>query len=70
MDRATIVNNILSGQSSPPRVIAFNAAEGCTRDVTEDIEHRPIPDGRTGVFGKGAESFYIRGRLIRQPTIR
>ena len=55
-DRATIVNNILSGQySSPVRVIAFNAAEGWARDVTEDIahavldrarnEHRPIPEG-------------------------
>ena len=37
-DEATIVEDILSGQYSRPiRVIAFNAAEGWARDVTEDI---------------------------------
>ena len=37
-DEATIIENILSGQHSHPiRVIAFNAAEGWSRDVTEDI---------------------------------
>ena len=37
-DEATIVQNILSGQySCPVGVVAFNAAEGWARDVTEDI---------------------------------
>jgi hypothetical protein len=37
-DEATIIDNILSGQySCPLRVIAFNTAEGWSRDVTEDI---------------------------------
>jgi hypothetical protein len=37
-DEAAIVENILSGQySHPMRVIAFNTAEGWSRDVTEDI---------------------------------
>ena len=52
-DEATIVENILEGHYSHPlRVVAFNAAEGWARDVTEDIaraalsktqsERRPI----------------------------
>ena len=52
-DEATIVENILSGQYSRPlRVVAFNTAQGWSRDVTEDIavavvskalsEHRSI----------------------------
>ena len=37
-DEATIIDNILSGQHSCPlRVVAFNTAEGWSRDVTEDI---------------------------------
>ena len=37
-DEATIIDNILSGQySCPLRVVAFNTAEGWSRDVTEDI---------------------------------
>ena len=37
-DAETIIENILNGQYSHPlRVVAFNAAEGWARDVTEDI---------------------------------
>lgn len=37
-DRETVVRDLLSGQhSNPVRVVAFNAAEGWSRDVTEDI---------------------------------
>ena len=37
-DEKTTIENILSGQHSHPiRVIAFNTAEGWSRDVTEDI---------------------------------
>src|SRR5450631_1969161 len=37
-DRETIIRNFLSGQySNALRVIAFNAAEGWSRDVSEDI---------------------------------
>ena len=53
-DEATIIKNIHSGHYSHPlRVVAFNTAEGWSRDVTEDIaqavfnkaqnEYRPIP---------------------------
>jgi len=37
-DRATLIRYLLEGQySSPVRVIAFNTAEGWSRDVTEEI---------------------------------
>ena len=38
IDRETIIINLMDGQySNPVRVIAFNTAEGCSRDVSEDI---------------------------------
>ena len=37
-DRTTLIRHLLEGQySSPVCVIAFNTAEGWSRDVTEDI---------------------------------
>ena len=37
-DLRTIIRDLLDGQySSPVRVIAFNTAEGWSRDVSEDI---------------------------------
>ena len=37
-DEWTIVSKIISGEySNPVRVVAFNLAEGWSRDVTEDI---------------------------------
>ena len=46
-DEATIVENILSGQySHPMRVIAFNTAEGWSRDVTEDIARAVLTKAR------------------------
>jgi hypothetical protein len=37
-DEHTVVSNIRDGQySNPARVVAFNTAEGWSRDVTEDI---------------------------------
>ena len=37
-DRATVIRRLLEGQySSPVRIVAFNTAEGWSRDVTEDI---------------------------------
>ncbi|HEY6861963.1 MAG TPA: hypothetical protein VI358_19525 [Pseudolabrys sp.] len=69
-DEATIIDNILSGQySRPPRVVAFNTAEGWSRDVTEDIaaavvskalsERRPI--------GKAAQEFLERALGVDVP---
>jgi len=45
---ATIVENILGGlYSQPLRVVAFNAAEGWARDVTEDIARAVLSKSRS-----------------------
>src|ERR1700749_4514665 len=37
-DRPAVIQDLLEGQyNNPVRVIAFNTAEGCSRDVSEDI---------------------------------
>ena len=37
-DRETLVRNLLDGQyESPIRIVAFNTAEGWSRDVTVDV---------------------------------
>ena len=37
-DRATVLRYLLEGQyNSPVRVVAFNTAEGWSRDVSEDV---------------------------------
>jgi hypothetical protein len=39
VDRETVIRNIINGQyKRPVRVVAFNTAEGWSRDITEDIE--------------------------------
>jgi hypothetical protein len=38
VDRETVIRNIIHGQyEKPVRVVAFNTAEGWSRDITEDI---------------------------------
>jgi len=42
-DKETVIRDITDGQySNPVRVIAFNTAEGWSRDVTEDIAREMI----------------------------
>jgi hypothetical protein len=42
-DRETIIRNFISGQyENPVRVIAFNTAEGWSRDVSEDIAYEVL----------------------------
>ena len=37
-DRETVIRNLLSGEfSNPVRIVAFNTAEGWSRDVTVEI---------------------------------
>ena len=37
-DRATLIRDLLDGEyENPIRIVAFNTAEGWSRDVTEDI---------------------------------
>ncbi len=52
-DRATLIRDLLAGQyDSPVRIVAFNTAQGWSRDVTVDIadelrrryvEHDEVP---------------------------
>ena len=42
-DRETIIRNFISGQySNALRVVAFNTAEGWSRDVSEDIANKVL----------------------------
>jgi hypothetical protein len=62
-DEATIIENILSGQYSHPlRVIAFNTAEGWSRDVTEDIARAVLDraDSEDRSIGEAAQDFVER----------
>ncbi len=44
--RETVIEDIISGQYKKPiRVIAFNTAEGWSRDVTEDIAREIVDNG-------------------------
>src|SRR5215813_539840 len=61
-DEWTIISKIISGEySNPVRVVAFNIAEGWSRDVTEDIAGAVIERGRTeNHFSKIAKEFVER----------
>jgi hypothetical protein len=70
-DEATIVENILSGQySHPMRVVAFNTAEGWSRDVTEDIVRavliKACDEDRS--IGIAAQEFLVRALGVDAPT--
>jgi hypothetical protein len=61
-DEWTIVSNILNGEySNPVRVVAFNIAEGWSRDVTDDVAQAVIELGRSeNHFSKVAKEFVER----------
>jgi hypothetical protein len=61
-DEWTIFSNIISGEySNPVRVVAFNIAEGWSRDVTEDIAQAVIERGRSeNQLSKVAKEFVER----------
>ena len=59
-DKATVIRDISDGQySNPVRVVAFNTAEGWSRDVTEDIAREIVDIGhRTAEpLSKSAQAF-------------
>jgi hypothetical protein len=66
-DEWTIVSNIAKGEySNPVRVVAFNVAEGWSRDVTEDIAQAVIELGtRESHFSKSASDFVERTLGLR-----
>jgi hypothetical protein len=55
-DRETLIRDLLSGQyEKPVRIVAFNTAEGWSRDVSEDIARavsdRALKNDHTLPFG-------------------
>jgi hypothetical protein len=62
VDEWTVVSKIMDGEySNPARVVAFNIAEGWSRDVTEAIAQAVAERGRSeNHFGKAAKEFVER----------
>jgi hypothetical protein len=59
-DKATVIRNIRDGQyNDPVRVVAFNTAEGWSRDVTEDIarEILDLAHRKAELLSKPAQAF-------------
>jgi hypothetical protein len=63
-----VVSNISSGQYPKPiRVVAFNTAEGWSRDVTEDIAQALLErDASENDLGESAKVFF--GRVLDTAT--
>jgi hypothetical protein len=63
------VSNIINGEySRPVRVVAFNIAEGWSRDVTEEIAKAVIERGETeGLLSESAKKFVecVLGEILR-----
>ena len=59
-DKATVIRNISDGEyHNPVRVVAFNAAEGWSRNVTEDIAREMLDQAhrRAEPLSKSAQAF-------------
>ena len=63
-----VISNISGGQYSKPiRVVAFNIAEGWSRDVTEDIAEALLErDASEGDLSESAKTFV--GRVLDTAT--
>ena len=63
-----VVSNISRGDySKPVRVVAFNTADGWSRDVTEDIAQQLLErDASEGDLGESAQTFI--GRVLDTTT--
>jgi hypothetical protein len=68
-DEWTTVSNIINGEySNPVRVVAFNIAEGWSRDVTEDIAEAVLERGETeGHLSEPGKNFVecVLGAVVR-----
>jgi len=66
-DEKTVLNNIISGEySNPIRVVAFNTAEGWSRDVTEDIARILLDrEAKEGDLSESARRFVERVLVVR-----
>src|SRR5262249_12723772 len=63
------ISNIINGEySNPVRVVAFNSAEGWSRDVTENIAEAVLERGETeGHLSESAKKFVecMLGEILR-----
>jgi hypothetical protein len=61
-NEASVVEWVIEGQfDQPVRIVAFNSAEGWSRDVTEDIALKLLDLSRQGrVLGAAAREFVER----------
>jgi hypothetical protein len=61
-DEQTVISNISSGEySNPVRVVAFNTAEGWSRDVTEDIARALLErEAREADLSESARTFVAK----------
>jgi hypothetical protein len=61
-DEKTLVSNISSAEySNPVRVVAFNTAEGWSRDVTEDVARALLDrEAREADLSESAKRFVAR----------
>src|SRR5215475_5721151 len=61
-DEKTVVSNISDGEySNPVRVVAFNTAEGWSRDVTEDVADALLDrEARQADLSESAKKFVER----------
>jgi hypothetical protein len=61
-DEQTVVSNVSDGEySNPVRVVAFNTAEGWSRDVTEDIARALLDrEAREADLSESARRFVER----------
>jgi hypothetical protein len=73
-DKETIIRHLMEGQyNNPVRIVAFNTAEGWSRDVTEDIalEIRERADRSGEELSPGLRDFidYELGRAKRLSSL-
>ena len=68
-DEASVIDNILSGEYSHPlRVVAFNTAEGWSRDVTEDVARAVLSRARSEPCSTVAREFLARALGVDAPV--
>jgi hypothetical protein len=73
-ERATLIQNLFEGQyTNPVRIVAFNTAEGWSRDVTEEVaisrcKPKPAP-GSIPLFSREYSTFCVDFRTQRASNL-
>ena len=68
-DRRTVVNDLLDGQySDPARIVAFNTAEGWSRDVSSELADEIAErSGQDGLDVPPAPQNFVAQHATRRP---